>query len=658
MRDREELPAPSVALIQGTRTDLRFSAESIKQTIALTRPDLHEAMGRDDAKLDWWLLLNGAREYKALEELAIPVPQDVLQTASADALPSVKPVLTKWMRIVWSMRPDLQAAFDLASVEGQQGFVWWYFIHGVSELALGRFLTPQQKRQLNQSDARIAFDSLMPISRLMFEIWQRRPDLQHVFDLGKAPGRQAFAAWYYTKGIVELGLMETIDAAQRALLLSPAPAPLRVSRVLALVWEADAGVRQRFPDLHDGAYSQWACGSEAAETFPLLASLTQNAAPANPAIQRNAKLEHGVNLVGYAKGQFGIGEDVRMAAQALQAAGVPFSIYNVEPGREVCQGDDSALHHVSNRLPYDVNVFCTTGIETARLAAVHGSTLFDGRRSIGYWPWELPEWPAQWHHAYELVDEVWASSRFTYDAFVRSSPKKVRHMPMAVTVDETAGLGRRHFRLPEDRFLFVFAFDFLSSLARKNPMACVTAFRSAFPRGDEPVGLVVKAMRVAPDNPLWQWLVEEVRSDGRIFIHVETMPRAKVLDLYRCCDCFVSLHRSEGFGRGIAEAMMLGKPVIVTGYSGNMDYTIPATAALVDYRLVPVQQGEYPFGEGMLWADPDIEHAGWWMTSLYESQSLYDSIAFRGNALIKEKYSLSTIGNSYFATVSSLSIPS
>src|SRR4051812_33826957 len=138
-----------------------------------------------------------------------------------------------------------------------------------------------------------------------------------------------------------------------------------------------------------------------------------------------------------------------MAALALRAAGIPFSLYNVEPGREVCQGDNSVAALITDRLPYAINLLCTTGIETARLAAVEGSALFDGRRTIGYWPWELPEWPAEWRHAYDLVDEVWASSRYTCEAYAKSCPKPVRHMPMAVTVDATAGLGRRDFRLPE-----------------------------------------------------------------------------------------------------------------------------------------------------------------------------------------------------------------
>ncbi len=172
----------------------------------------------------------------------------------------------------------------------------------------------------------------------------------------------------------------------------------------------------------------------------------------------------------------------------MQSARIPFGIHNVEPGREVSQNDHSADARIISTLPYGVNLFCMTGMDTARLLASVGPGLFEGRHNIGYWPWELPEWPEQWRHAYDLIDEVWASSRYTYGAYAKSCSKPVRHMPMAVAVDTTAGFRRHDFGLPENRFLFVFSFDVLSSIARKNPRACILAFREAFPLGSEAVG--------------------------------------------------------------------------------------------------------------------------------------------------------------------------
>jgi glycosyltransferase involved in cell wall biosynthesis len=379
-----------------------------------------------------------------------------------------------------------------------------------------------------------------------------------------------------------------------------------------------------------------------------LAGITLEAAPA-PAVRVKRDLEFGVNLVGYARGQFGIGEDVRMAARALQAVGVPCAIHNIDPGPEVCQGERSVDSLITKDLPYAINLFCSTGMEMAQQAALRGSALFDGRRTIGYWPWELPEWPEEWRHTYDLGDEVWASSRYTYEAFSKSSPKPVRHMPMAVAVDETAGFTRRDFGLAEDRFLFAFSFDVLSHHTRKNPLASVRAFREAFPRGDEPVGLVVKAMRASHAPVRWRALEEEARADARITIISETLDRGKLLDLYRACDCFMSLHRSEGFGRNIAEAMMLGKPVIVTGHSGNMDFTTPGTAALVDHHLCRVGKDEYPFGEGLSWAEPDVDHAAWWMRRLVTDRKIGERLAKQGQELTLATYSPEIVGAGYAA---------
>jgi len=215
-------------------------------------------------------------------------------------------------------------------------------------------------------------------------------------------------------------------------------------------------------------------------------------------------------------------------------------------------------------------------------------------------------------------------------------------------------MGRARFGLPDNRFLFVFSFDVLSSFPRKNPTACIASFKRAFPRGDEPVGLVVKVMRAPNDNPIWRAMLAEAARDKRIRVISETLSRGGVLDLYRACDCFVSLHRAEGFGRGIAEAMMLGKPVIVTGYSGSLDFATPATAALVDYRRTALAAGDYPFGAGQNWAEPDVDHAAWWMRALATRPDLRQRLARLGQISVTEAYSPAAVGAAYAAGLAPL----
>lgn len=336
------------------------------------------------------------------------------------------------------------------------------------------------------------------------------------------------------------------------------------------------------------------------------------------AIEKNkGALAWGVNLVGYARGELGIGEDVRMMARSLEAAGVPFCIINVEPGAGVSQADTTAEHWIVEVPRYPISMFCMTGIEMARMTVEKGLGWLGGRYSIGLWPWELPEWPEPWQHAWNLVDELWGISRYTADAYSRA-PVPVHHMPMAVQVDQIADLDRKDWGLSEDAYLFVFSFDRNSTFSRKNPKGVVQAFLQAFGQAnvkrdndstDENAGLVIKVSHLDPDDSDWQEVSRLMEGDSRIHLVHGEFRKDEILSLYRCCNAFVSLHRSEGFGRGMAEAQMLGLDLVVTSYSGNMDFCADNDTRLVDYQLVDVQEGEYFFGSGQKWAVPDIAQA-------------------------------------------------
>jgi glycosyltransferase involved in cell wall biosynthesis len=597
---------------------VKLEIEAIKRTIWLTRPDLQELCAGDAERFEVWLYHHGEDEYEALKQLDNSLDASLMGRPIETALDHPGVPVNRFMRLIWLTRPDLQAEFDLATAGGQEAYCWWYYLHGGSEFGDRWFLTGAQRAYLGQRAEGWADSATFPVCRLLAEIWRRRPDLQQHFDRHSAFGVSRLLLWFYRAGILSDHLWQAFDLGYLQMLMRPHDAGVETSRLLFLFWLFNDGLKQQFPNPDQPEYRVWTRSPDGERHYPFLPVLHQRIAELSrrPAGRIPASvagplpsLSCGFNLIGHAKGQFGLGEDVRMAALACEAAGIPHSVFNISPGAEVSQGDESLADKISAELPYGTNLFCMTGMETARLAAIHGTALFDGRRSIGYWPWELSEWPSEWAHAYDLVDEIWASSRFIFDAFSKTSPKPVRYMPMAVTVEASAGLGRADFGLPEQGFLFVFSFDFLSSLARKNPYACIEAFRRAFPRGDEPVGLVIKAMRVRPGNPLWRKVQREQKKDGRIYIIQETLDRGALLDLYRSCDCFLSLHRSEGFGRGIAEALMLGKPVIATGYGGNTDFTIPPLGHCVDYELCRVEMGEYMFGEGQVWAEPTVSSA-------------------------------------------------
>ena len=183
---------------------------------------------------------------------------------------------------------------------------------------------------------------------------------------------------------------------------------------------------------------------------------------------------------------------------------------------------------------------------------------------------------------------------------------------------------RRSWGLDPDAVIFAFSFDLNSRIARKNPQAVVKAFQLAFSNTGEnipPVGLVIKTFPPREPEPAWEELKTILAIDNRITIIEEDLDRSSILTLYGYCDCFVSLHRSEGLGLGMAEAFQLGLDVIATDYGGNVDFCTGPLAHPVPYHLIPVEAGEYPDHEGMMWADPDVKQAAELMVAVAKKRS-------------------------------------
>jgi glycosyltransferase involved in cell wall biosynthesis len=186
---------------------------------------------------------------------------------------------------------------------------------------------------------------------------------------------------------------------------------------------------------------------------------------------------------------------------------------------------------------------------------------------------------------------------------------------VAIEVETPPALPRARFGLPADRFLFFFAFDFMSFMERKNPRAAIAAFRQAFPKRGR-AGLVLKCMNGALVPDALAAFQADIGGDPDIFLIDATLGRADTLGLIAMTDAVLSLHRSEGLGLLIAEAMLLGKPVIATGYSASREFLSVATGYPVDFQLVALKPDDYPFAEGQLWAAPDVAHAAWLMRRL------------------------------------------
>lgn len=554
--------------------------------------------------------------------------------------------------LIWQLRDqDLQKRYPLNTKESRLEFIGWCIVHGRKEYQILRQATcfwDSLNELANLVDPfMVEDDPAYGISWMLVLIAKVRVDLN--LDISNSKGRESLLVWYLLHGRNELGLSDLpLPDWQIRFLFSASIAMPGLNCIQALLYNARPDVAQAFPFPSDHkTYIAWFRNNVMVEAG-LMDAFRISQLPIHRLIESQVTLPFGVNVIGYAYGELGIGEDARMAAHSLLAAGVPMTMIDFPPGRNISQSDISMADHVGEIATYSINIFCMSALEHGRYFAECGSVFIEGRYNIGYWPWELSQWPSQWMHLFALVDEVWVSSQHTFDAISTISPVPVRVMPMAVIAKGGSQLRRKAFGLPQKTTLFLFAFDLSSSANRKNPGACIKAFLAAFPIGSpHNVGLVIKVHPPKDRNEEWEALKELKKYDSRIYIIEKTLSKADLLALYRVCDCFVSLHRAEGFGRCIAEAMLLGKPVITTNYSGNLAFNDDTNALMVNYKLIPLAENDYPYGDGQYWAEPDVLDAAHKMQLVLFGGDSVARMAAVGKVKIKNSHNPKYIGQNY-----------
>lgn len=350
----------------------------------------------------------------------------------------------------------------------------------------------------------------------------------------------------------------------------------------------------------------------------------------------------GVNLIGYIRAEMGIGEGARSDARALDAARQAFGIINFESGNPARMTDLSWQHKEMAQPCYDINLLHINPDHAAQAVAELPESVFRDRYTIGYWAWELPEMPDAWESCFCYVDEVWVPSTFVQHAIAEKSPVPVVTIPHAIELDFDPSAGRADFGLPEDAFLFLCMFDIYSIPERKNPHAAIRAFKQAFSPDDMSVRLLVKI-----NNPTTETLAAirpETKGWHNIMFLKDVYTRRQVNTLIANIDCFVSLHRSEGFGLGPAEAMSVGKAVIATHWSGNIDYMTTDNSLGIGYTLVELDRDYGPYNKGQVWADADIGEAASAMRSLKDDPELAQRLGARAQQTIRESFSPQAVG--------------
>jgi glycosyltransferase involved in cell wall biosynthesis len=368
---------------------------------------------------------------------------------------------------------------------------------------------------------------------------------------------------------------------------------------------------------------------------------------ARPLENNQIRGEPGVNLIGWPRLESGMGEYLREIARALAFNSLHFGIKDVSQTPPASPGDDSVSTYVRQNCAYNTNLCVVNADNMETTFDLVGSETVDTRFNVALWAWELSEFPNEWCKSMDTIDEIWAFSGFTQESLASKATIPVLLMRQPVTLPPPAPLRRLDFGIPESRFVFLFQFDFTAFIDRKNPYACIAAFRKAFPHDRSDVLLVIKTNNSERYPEQLRQLVQTVGDDPAIVLIHGAFRRDKITSLMSLADAFVSLHRSEGFGRSLAETMLLGKPVIATNYSGNTDFMRQDNSCPVNYSLIPVKNGQYPFADGQVWADPDINHAAWHMRRLVHNRPYTQLISQKAQQTIAEQYNLSVTGKRY-----------
>jgi glycosyltransferase involved in cell wall biosynthesis len=358
---------------------------------------------------------------------------------------------------------------------------------------------------------------------------------------------------------------------------------------------------------------------------------------------RPNQFPRGVNLIGHFQAETGVGEGARSNLRIVQAAGLPCLVNNVVDPRshnlEILPGN------LTNTNPFLTNLLTINADELPTYVPKHRQHM-QGHFNIGYWAWEVPEFPEEWASSFGYVDEVWTPSRFTRDAVAARSPVPVMVVPhsMDTSLFHEGVADRGKFGLDPTVFVFLFFFDFDSYLDRKNPLGLIQAYKNAFGSRQD-VQLLIKSVHGAGHGEGLS-VMQKACNGSNIRILDCNLTKEDKHELMRTADCYISLHRSEGFGLTLAEAMLCGKPVIATGYSGNLDFMSDEDSFLVPYKLITIERACGPYKAGFHWADPDVDYAADVMRQIERQREAGVRVGLNARAKIRQLLHPKTIAQS------------
>jgi hypothetical protein len=434
-------------------------------------------------------------------------------------------------------------------------------------------------------------------------------------------------------------------------------APAGVNRLLAEVYGSRQDLHNAFPDIAGAdlePFLGWAeqTGVIDEPALGLLAPLGRPLPAVSPAVDELAGRDPGtveerspepwgVNVVGYFRSELGVGEAARQVVSALDAHRIPLLPIHgrtIPPNRQ----GHAFTHLDPTDARFPVNLICMNADVLGEFATQAGPDFFDARYSIGMWFWEVERFPEIWVSAFDHLDELWLPTEHVIRAVSPLSSIPIVKVTLPVDMPVVVPMGRPELNLPEG-FMFLFSFDHHSVFQRKNPLAVIEAYTRAF-EPEDGACLVIKCINGASDQDNHRRMFDAAA--GRSDVHViDGYLSAEAKDaMVAACDCYVSLHRAEGFGLTMAEAMYLGKPVIATGYSGNLDFMTADNSFLVDHQMVPIGPGAPPYPADSRWAEPDVDHASRLMREVFDQPERSAERGRRAAADIRRTHSPDAAG--------------
>jgi glycosyltransferase involved in cell wall biosynthesis len=356
--------------------------------------------------------------------------------------------------------------------------------------------------------------------------------------------------------------------------------------------------------------------------------------------QRN-NYEDGINLIGNIRAETGLGQSCRLVADELEASGIPYTVCQYDQLGVMAEGRYQQYENkISGELPYNINLIHINPHELGLAFWQAHEKIWDGRYNIGFWLWEIEDFPDEWIPCFHCMNEIWTPSKFITDSIQRKTNLKVATIPYHVGLaipEKDQCEYRKNFRLPTDKFLFLMMYDRTSMTERKNPKAVIEAFLMAFSKEEE-AGLVIKISNSSEKE------IHRIRSmipeHKNVYFITEILERQQVNELIYCMDAVVSLHRAEGFGLVLAEAMLLGTPTIATNWSSNTEFMTKETACMVDAELVTLEKDIGSLKKGNRWADPDWRQAAGYMRKLYEEPKYCRMLSQKAKEHIEKKLSM------------------